>query len=62
MVVDCDFEPLMMEKEVKSLSQQLSYCTNVNKQQLIPMNLVFTGVGEKLGAMLDRNNAYNWIC
>ena len=62
MVVDCDFEPLMMEKEVKSLSQQLSYCTNVNKQQLIPMNLVFTGVGEKVGAMLDRNNAYNWIC
>ena len=62
MVVDCDFEPLMMEKEVKSLSQQLSYCTNVNKQQLIPMNLVFTGVGKKVGAMLDRNNAYNWIC
>ena len=30
-VVDCDYEDKMREPEVKSLGQQLTYCTNVNK-------------------------------
>jgi len=30
-VIDCDFDSLMMEKEVKSLAQQLSYSVNINK-------------------------------
>lgn len=50
----------MHEKELKSLSQQLSYCTNINKQQETPMNLVYTGVGPKLKNYLDKNNCQNW--
>lgn len=30
-IIDCDFEPLMTDKEIKSMTQQLAYCTNVNK-------------------------------
>jgi hypothetical protein len=31
-IIDCDFEKLMLEKEIKSLTQQLGYATNANKQ------------------------------
>jgi Trm5-related predicted tRNA methylase len=43
-IIDCDFEKLMMEKEVKSFTQQLGYATNANKQLTQPCNLIFTGV------------------
>jgi len=35
----------MIDKEIRSLSQQLTYCTNANKKIAMPMNLIFTGVG-----------------
>lgn len=31
-VIDCDFESLMTDREIKSLAQQLAYCVNANKQ------------------------------
>jgi hypothetical protein len=34
----------MMDKEVKSFTQQLGYATNANKQLTQPCNLIFTGV------------------
>ena len=60
MVIDCDFEPLMVDKELKSLSQQLSYCCNINKQQTNPLNLLYAGVGPKLMQSLQKNNCQNW--
>ena len=48
-VIDCDFDSLMTENEVKSLAnKQLGYCTNVNKKLASPMNLIFTGIGKQL--------------
>ena len=60
MVIDCDFEDKMTEKEVKSLSQQLQYCVNINKQFAQPMNLIFTGVGDTLHNTLAKSNYTNW--
>ncbi len=30
-IIDCDFNELMTEKEIKSVCQQFAYCTNANK-------------------------------
>ena len=59
-VVDCDYEDKMREPEVKSLGQQLTYCTNVNKQLEQPMNLIFTGVGDQLVERLKAASYENW--
>ena len=59
-VIDCDFDSMMRENEIKSLAQQLCYCTNVNKQLATPMNLIFTGIGEQLLHRLETNNYQNW--
>lgn len=50
----------MCEKELKSLGQQLAYVYSVNKKMDNPLNLMFTGVGEKLKQLLDKSNAQNW--
>jgi tRNA (guanine9-N1)-methyltransferase len=39
-----DFEKLQTEKEVKSLCQQITLCTNINKQARVPLNLTLTCV------------------
>lgn len=31
-VIDCEFDNLMLDKEKKSLAQQLMYCHNINKR------------------------------
>ena len=31
-VIDCEFDDLMQERELKSLSQQLAYCHATNKK------------------------------
>ena len=59
-VIDCDFESLMMDKEVKSLASQLSYCVNANKQFDMPMNLIMTGLGDKTHAALTKSKYENW--
>jgi len=56
MIIDLDFEPLQADREINSLSQQLTYCTNINKQQKQPLNLIFTGIGPKLEELLARSN------
>jgi tRNA (guanine9-N1)-methyltransferase len=59
-VIDCEFEEFMSEKELKSLGQQLAYCYNVNKKQTVPVNLMVTGVGDKLKSVLDKSHCENW--
>lgn len=59
-IIDCDFEHLMLEKEVKSLNQQLGYCGNANKTLAQPMNLIFTGIDTQLEACLKQNMFENW--
>ena len=43
-IIDCDFNDLMTEKEIKSVCQQFAYCTNANKQADRPMNLILSGL------------------
>lgn len=31
-IIDCEFESLMQERELKSLAQQLAYCHSINKR------------------------------
>ena len=50
----------MTDKECKSMSSQLAYCTNANKQQEQPMNLIFTGLGPKIVDQLEKSNYQNW--
>ena len=59
-IIDCDYEDLMIEKEIKSLTQQLTYCVNSNKKMEIPMNLIFTGLGPGAHAALGKMDYHNW--
>ena len=59
-IIDCDFEKLMLEKEIKSLTQQLGYATNANKQLAQPCNLIFTGVSGAIQERLEKQNYEHW--
>ena len=59
-VIDCDYESLMRDSEIRSLGQQLSYVVSANKQLEQPMNLIISGVDEKLFQMLDKQGFSNW--
>jgi tRNA (guanine9-N1)-methyltransferase len=59
-IIDCDYEELMLEKEIKSLTQQLTFCVNINKKLEMPMNLIFTGVGPTAHKQLSMAQYANW--
>lgn len=43
-IIDCEFNDLMEQKEKKSMIQQLAYVQNTNKRQDIPCNVIISGV------------------
>ncbi|TDH65122.1 uncharacterized protein CCR75_008915 [Bremia lactucae] len=43
-VIDCEFEEKMTEKEKKSLSQQIMFSYGVNKKNCMPMNVFITSL------------------
>eukprot|EP00735_Rhodelphis_limneticus_P003540 TRINITY_DN15023_c0_g1::TRINITY_DN15023_c0_g1_i1::g.25829::m.25829 TRINITY_DN15023_c0_g1::TRINITY_DN15023_c0_g1_i1::g.25829 ORF type:complete len:411 (-),score=81.19,sp/O14214/TRM10_SCHPO/35.16/3e-46,tRNA_m1G_MT/PF01746.16/3.5e+03,tRNA_m1G_MT/PF01746.16/4.2e-35,Plectin/PF00681.15/0.22,NMDAR2_C/PF10565.4/0.17 TRINITY_DN15023_c0_g1_i1:546-1778(-) len=59
-VVDLDFESLMHENEIKSLSQQVMYCYGKNQKAVHPLSLYFTGVGPNVQRHFDRLHAEHW--
>lgn len=44
MVIDCDFEQYMIDKEMNSLSKQLMYGYATNKKAERPVNMILTGL------------------
>jgi len=59
-IVDCDFESLQSEKEIKSMCQQLGYCHYTNKLQQTPIHLQILGLGPSLKAKLEKCNIKSW--
>ena len=59
-IIDCEFDSLMQERELKSLGQQLAYCHSTNKKMEQPMNIYMTGVGAKLRKFIETQNCQNW--
>jgi tRNA (guanine9-N1)-methyltransferase len=59
-IIDCGFQDLLTEKEMVSLSTQLAYCHNINKQFDKPTKLTITGFRDRLKERLDKYAAENW--
>lgn len=59
-VIDCDFESYLTEKEKSSLKQQIMYCYAVNKRSEHPINLILTGVSQGLKEDIDKVSYGNW--
>ena len=59
-MIDCDFESLQMDKEIKSMASQIAYCHNTNKKQAQPCHIQVLGLGPKLRAKLDKYNISAW--
>ena len=62
-VIDLEFENLMTDNELKSISQQLAYCYGANTRAPVPAHLILSGVK---GKMLERLNCQmtgigNWL-
>ena len=47
-IIDCEFDHLMCDRELKSLSQQLAYCHANNKKLVHPLNIFITGIEDRL--------------
>uniref|UniRef100_A0A0G4GWW7 tRNA (guanine(9)-N(1))-methyltransferase n=1 Tax=Chromera velia CCMP2878 TaxID=1169474 RepID=A0A0G4GWW7_9ALVE len=68
-VIDCEFAPLLTEKELKSLVQQSMYVYGANRKAKTPVQLHFTGVDPKEeggGAVADGfrrlSGCDTWLC
>lgn len=61
LIIDCDFEHLMNEKDIVSMSRQISDCYCINKRSATPLNLILYNVDLVLYNQLHKNNCENWI-
>jgi tRNA (guanine9-N1)-methyltransferase len=52
--VDCDYDDLMNESEIKSLSQQIMFIYARNCKEEQPFKLILSGVGPKLQSAFDK--------
>lgn len=59
-IVDCDFESLMIEKEIFSLSQQIQYIYSMHKKCADPFYLILYKLGPKLLNNLVKNGFSSW--
>ena len=60
-VIDCDFEHLMNEKENKSMVKQITYIYSVNRSSSNPFRLILYGVGNQIKEGLKKSNYENWL-
>ncbi len=60
-IIDCGFEKFMNDKDIISLTRQITDCYSTNKKADIPFNLIIYDVGEKLKKNLLKNNCEKWI-
>jgi tRNA (guanine9-N1)-methyltransferase len=61
MLIDCDFENLMNDKDIVSTVRQLTDIYSTNRKSKEPFNVIFYDVGEKIHEGLVKNNFINWL-
>ena len=60
-VIDCDFDALMLDREVTSLVQQLMYAYGANRRAAIPLDFHLTSVSGRIEAGLRKIDGFsNW--
>ena len=60
-VIDCDFEHLMNEKENKSMVKQITYIYSINRSSSNPFRVILYGVGKQIKEGLEKSDYKNWI-
>jgi tRNA (guanine9-N1)-methyltransferase len=53
-VIDCDFNSYMMEKEINSMQTQIGRCYTANRNSINPCPLTVTSFGGELQKVLDK--------
>ena len=53
-IIDCDFEAVQKDRELKSIVVQISECLGLNKRAEAPFRIHLTGVHEKLREKLQK--------
>ncbi len=53
-IIDCEFESVQKERELKSMVVQISECLGLNKKADAPFRIYLTGVHEKLREKLEK--------
>lgn len=59
-VIDCEFEAKMSDRENKSLIAQLKYIYSKMKKSPVPVSLTLTGYGGRLEELIKYHNAEQW--
>ena len=59
-LIDCDFDHLMSDKDINSMSRQISDIYSINRKSDMPFNLILYNVCPQLEAYLTKNNCQNW--
>ena len=59
-IIDCSFQPLMTEKEIKSLCLQFAYCHSANRKFPIRSQIVFTSFKDQIKQKMLKTNADSW--
>jgi tRNA (guanine9-N1)-methyltransferase len=59
-IIDCNFQDQLTDKEMQSLAIQIGYCHHVNKSFEKPTKLTITGYRDRLKQKLERNHCDNW--
>jgi tRNA (guanine9-N1)-methyltransferase len=59
-VIDCSFESLMNESDVRHLCKQLSYCYANNRRMTQCNQLYFTSMGGQTEDLLNKSGLANW--
>lgn len=62
-LIDCSFEDMMTDTELRSLCQQLAYSYHANSRASPPVHLILTGIAGRMRDVLRRqcSGLENWI-
>lgn len=62
-IIDCNWENLQSERQLKSLSQQISFLYGLNRKHSHPAKLFVTGLAEngQLSNSLRKMNCHSWV-
>lgn len=59
-IIDCDFDVMLTDKEHSSLKQQLMFCHAANKKSEHPCRLILTGVSDRLETAINKVSYGKW--
>jgi tRNA (guanine9-N1)-methyltransferase len=60
-IIDCAWDAHLVDRSLKSLSQQILFCYGANRKVTNPCKLFITGLNQRVRDQLEKSSLSNWL-